>query len=141
MLTLLLLSTAHAAPGWTTIMPFGVGAYTHGKPGRGIVYTLTQTAGIALSVTATLVGDQMVRDEKVEEAELYRYLTAAGSSFAGAAYFVSVLDASRLHQLEAESQSRLITYPQPRLPFGITQKAKLTSVQSRYFLEGLPETY
>jgi hypothetical protein len=140
---LFLIASAAADPGWTLLLPFGVGAYTHEHPGRGVIYTLTQTAGIALTVTATLIGDKAVIAGREEDAEVWRYITAGSASFASASYFVSVLDASRLHQLEQEPQSwyRPGAYPQEIQALKILPIFEIKELPSRYFFNGAVWSY
>ncbi|HND34240.1 MAG TPA: hypothetical protein PLA94_29765, partial [Myxococcota bacterium] len=76
----LLLSTAMAGPGWTLVMPFGVGLYTHGKPVRGTVYAGTQAAGIAVAVSGSLLGDQATVAGDDQTALTWRFVTLSGAS-------------------------------------------------------------
>lgn len=99
----LLLSTAMAGPGWTLVMPFGVGLYTHGKPVRGTVYAGTQAAGIAVAVSGSLVGDEATIAGDDQTALTWRFVTLGGASLGVVSYFVSLLDGSRVHQLQLGS--------------------------------------
>lgn len=112
----LLLSTAMAGPGWTLVMPFGVGLYTHGKPVRGTIYAGTQAGGIALAVSGSLVGDQALVAGDNDSALTWRYITLGGASFAVASYFVALLDGSRVHQLELSDRRPWPAYPQEEAP-------------------------
>jgi hypothetical protein len=104
-LLLLLLPAAHAAPAGWVVVPFGVGVYVHHRPVRGVAYTVTQAAGIATAAWATKVGyDAAVAEDDVTFGHAQAY-SLAGVTLAAASYLVSVLDASRLHELEGADES------------------------------------
>ena len=115
----LLLSTAMAGPGWALVLPFGVGAFTEGKPVRGVVYAGTQAAGLGVTIAGTILGDQAIENNDLDASLKWRYVTLGGASFGLASLFVSILDASRLHELHAKEQAdraRLwLSYPQASL--------------------------
>lgn len=103
MLPLALLSAALAAPPGWTLAPFGVGVYVHGKPGRGVAYSLTQAAGIATLSVATVEAYAAAAAEDDATFEQWQGVSMAGVSVAAVSYLVSVLDGSRLHDLEIQS--------------------------------------
>lgn len=115
----LLLSTAMAGPGWALVLPFGVGAFTEGKPVRGVVYAGTQAAGLGTAIVGTVLGDQAAEKEDLEGSLTWRFVTLGGASFGLASLFVSIMDASRLHQLHSQEhadRARLwLSYPQVSL--------------------------
>jgi hypothetical protein len=102
MVLISLLSAALAAPPGWTLAPFGVGVYVHGKPVRGAVYTATQAAGIATLTVATIKGYAAAEAEDDSEFASWQALSIAGVSLAATSYLASVLDGSRLHDLELE---------------------------------------
>ena len=107
MLALALISSALAAPPGLTLVPFGVGVYAHGKPGRGVVYSATQGAGIATLAVATTNAYAAALEEDEATFTQWQAISIAGVSVAAASYIASVFDGSRLHELEvASEQSR-----------------------------------
>ncbi len=102
---LLLISAASAGTGWTVMMPFGIGAFAHDKPVAGVVYALTQTAGISVLTVGTIQGDRAYLNEDLAAGERWRFITGGGATFAAASYFVSMVHASRLHDMQ-ESEER-----------------------------------
>lgn len=114
-----LLSTALAGPGWALVLPFGVGTFTEGKPVRGTVYAGTQAVGLGLAITGTVLGDQAINNEDLETAEKWRFVTFGGAGLGLASLFVSILDASRLHEMHsketADRAREWARYPQASL--------------------------
>src|SRR5688500_8716788 len=102
MVPIALLSAALAAPPGWTLAPFGVGIYVHGKPVRGATYTATQAVGIAALTWATVEGHAAAEAEDDAAFASWQALSIAGVSLAAGSYLVSVLDGSRLHDLELE---------------------------------------
>jgi hypothetical protein len=104
MLTLLfVLPVAMAEPAGWNLVPFGVGVYVHHRPVRGVVYTVTQAAGIATAAYATVTG---YRAAEVEDDDTFAHaqlLSLAGVTVAAGSYLASVLDGSRLHELEQQA--------------------------------------
>lgn len=115
---LLLSAVAQAGTGWSVMMPFGVGAFVHDRPGAGAVYALTEAAGLTVLTIGTIQGDRAYEAEDLAAGERWRFITAGGSSFAVASYFVSVLHASRLHDAaearEAEERGAMLRVEQGR---------------------------
>ena len=105
MLVLALVSSAFAAPPGWTVVPFGVGVYVHGKPVRGAVYSVTQAAGIALGSVATVNAYAAADAEDDDAFAQWQTAGIAGITLASASYLASVIDGSRLHELEPESQA------------------------------------
>lgn len=105
MLTLALVSAALASPPGWTVAPFGVGVYVHGKPGRGVTYTATQAAGIAALTWGSIASAEATRAEDTEGFARWQAVSIAGITLAAGSYLVSVLDGSRLHDLEEEGQA------------------------------------
>lgn len=104
MLAIALLSSALAAPPGLALAPFGVGVYAHGKPVRGAVYSLTQAAGIATLSLATVNAYAAAEAENEPEFVKWQSASIAGVSVLAVSYLASVLDGSRLHELEEEGQ-------------------------------------
>jgi hypothetical protein len=100
MLALVLSSALAAPPGWA-LAPFGVGVYVHGHPGRGAVYTATQAVGFGTALAASLLAGTAA--DAGDEAGMATYGTVAAASvtLGITSWFVSSLDASRLHELES----------------------------------------
>ena len=112
MLTLLLLPlllpSTLAAPAGLTLLPLGIGVYAHEKPVRGAVYTVTQGVGIGVLSWATVQAYEAAASEDSGAFTRYQAISVGAVSLAAASYLVSVLDGSRLHELEAEGeQARL----------------------------------
>jgi hypothetical protein len=130
-----LLSTAMAGPGWALVLPFGVGTFTEGKPGRGVVYASTQAVGLGLAITGTVLGNEADLNEDLETGEKWRFVTLGGASLGLASLFVSILDASRLHELHAKEhadRARLwLSYPQASL--GVSPQLPALSFQVEPF--------
>lgn len=104
---LLLSAAAQAGTGWTVTIPFGVGVFVHEKPVAGTIYALTQAAGLTVLTLGTIQGNAAYEAEDLTAGERWRFITAGGSSFAVASYFVSVLHASRLQDAaEAEEDAK-----------------------------------
>ncbi len=108
----LLFSTALAdTPGtWTVVMPLGIPQFAHGKPGRGALFGGIQAAGIGASTVATIkmielaqIGDANAVDEEIQ----WRLVSVGSVALTGAAWFASVIDGARLHDVaRAEAQAR-----------------------------------
>lgn len=113
---LFLLSSALAGPGWALILPFGVGTFTEGAPVRGSIYASTQAVGLGAAVTGTVLGDRAILADDMAASERWRFVTLGGASLGLASLFVSILDASRLHQLHGKEQAEeariWLSYPQ-----------------------------
>ncbi|MDP2313211.1 MAG: hypothetical protein Q8P41_09925 [Pseudomonadota bacterium] len=106
MLLLALLSTAQAAPPGWTLVPFGVGVYVHGKPVRGVVYSATQAVGVATLTYASIQADSAALAEDEGAFKTWQAVSMAGVTVAAASFLVSVLDGSRLHDLEKDTTAR-----------------------------------
>jgi hypothetical protein len=102
MLALLALQSALAAPPGLTLAPFGVGVYAHGKPLRGVVYSVTQAGGIATVAAATSLAYDAAEVEDDASFATWQAVGIAGVSVAAVSYLASVLDGARLHELEKE---------------------------------------
>jgi hypothetical protein len=102
MLSLLLVPCALAAPPALNLIPFGVGVYLHDRPVRGVVYSVTQAAGVAGLTAATVLTKQAGDENDVERVGQLGTVTAASVSVLAASYIVSVFDGGRLHELEQE---------------------------------------
>ncbi|MDP2309682.1 MAG: hypothetical protein Q8P18_26920 [Pseudomonadota bacterium] len=99
------LPLAHAEPpGWAAV-PFGVGVYVHHRPVRGLVYSATQAAGISTAAWATVVGYDAAYAEDDAAFAQAQAVSIAGVSLAAVSYLASLLDASRLHELEGGDPS------------------------------------
>ncbi len=97
---LLLVSAAMAEPAAFSLMPFGVDLYLRKKPGRGVLYTVTQAAGLATAIYGTIQSDKAIFEEDVEAGILWKVVTASGVTTGGASYLISVVDGSNLHMKE-----------------------------------------
>ncbi len=97
----LLTSTAHAAPGWTAVLPFGGNLYVRDHPGRGVAYSVTQAGGI----TGILLAERaaaIAREREDTAADLrFQFMVGGGAALSGLSFFVSILDASRIDEIEA----------------------------------------
>jgi hypothetical protein len=127
---LLLISAASAGTGWTVMMPFGIGAFAHDKPVAGVVYALTQTAGISVLTVGTIQGDRAYLNEDLAAGERWRFITGGGATFAAASYFVSMVHASRLHDMQeseerAASGARWLRAQQASLPVALLVEGPL----------------
>jgi hypothetical protein len=100
MLLLLASSVLASAPGWA-LAPFGVGVYTHGHPERGAVYTATQALGFGATIAASLLAGPAAEDGNDALVGTYGAIAAVGVTMGAGSWFVSAMDASRLHQLES----------------------------------------
>lgn len=99
----LMAAPAEAAPAWTILVPFGVPQFTHRRRGRGFVFGGLQAVGLTTSTFATLAAFGYA-DAGNEDLYLAWRLASAGTvAFTAAAWFASVIDGSRLHQLELEA--------------------------------------
>ncbi|MES2643907.1 MAG: hypothetical protein V4850_30745 [Myxococcota bacterium] len=105
MLLLALASAALAAPPGWTIAPFGIGVYVHGKPVRGVGYSVTQAAGIATLAVASANAYEAAVAEDEPRFNQWQAVSIAGVTLAAGSYLVSVLDGSRLHELEKEGET------------------------------------
>jgi hypothetical protein len=116
MLSLLLTQAAVAAPGGWAVVPFGVGVYLHGKPARGAVYTATQAAGIGVLTWGTVNGFTAAENEDETEFAKWQGVTVAGATVTALSYLVSVVDASRLHEIEMgnEEKERVMRWDEAR---------------------------
>lgn len=109
MLTMLLVQGALAAsPAWN-LVPFGVGVYLHGRPGRGVTYSVTQAAGIA-----TLAAGEVMRKDAViaaDEDAIGRadVFVTSGVVLALTSWTVALIDAGRLHELETSNAKAAVT--------------------------------
>lgn len=106
MFLLALLSTASASPPGWSLAPLGIGVYVHGKPVRGAAYSLTQAAGITTLSLATV--NAYAAAEAEDDAGFARWqgISIAGVSVTALSYLASVLDGSRLHELELEDEGK-----------------------------------
>jgi len=105
MVLISLLSAALAAPPGWTLAPFGIGVYVHGKPVRGALYSATQAAGVATLTVASVQAYAAAEAENDSEFASWQALSIAGVSVAATSYLASVLDGSRLHELESVGES------------------------------------
>jgi hypothetical protein len=105
MLALFLLPAALAAPPGWSLAPFGVGVYLHKKPVRGVVYSATQAAGIAGLVWSTAEAYDAAYAEDDDTFTKYQTLSIGAATLAVGSYLVSVMDSSRLHELEQQNAS------------------------------------
>lgn len=103
---ILLLSVALAEPGAAALLPFGVDLYLQKKPVRGLLYTVTQAAGVAAAVVGTVGSDRAAIAEDDAGGAPWRAVTAAGVCVAGASYVVSTVDGSNLHQKDTVAWMR-----------------------------------
>lgn len=102
MFTLLLAAPALAASPVWGLLPFGIGAYAHDKPARGVVYTATQAIGLG-----TLIASQVAADRALDEGDDDTFATAQAAGAVGAtlgvgSYFVGIVDTAKLHEIEVE---------------------------------------
>ncbi len=102
LLSLCLLDTPAAAadPGWFLVMPFGVPQFTHGKPGRGVVYAGLQGALIGGAVWSSMEMLEAGLAGEVDRDLTFRLISAGFVAAASGAWLASAIDGSRLHQLE-----------------------------------------
>lgn len=102
MLSVLLVQSALAANPLWNLAPFGVGVYLHDRPVRGVAYSTTQAAGIAAAVTGQVLLAKAA--EAQDDAAIGRWqdVTTVGVAAAAASYVTAMIDAGRLHELEAE---------------------------------------
>ncbi|MDP2308307.1 MAG: hypothetical protein Q8P18_19970 [Pseudomonadota bacterium] len=121
MILLALSSAAIAAPPGWSIAPFGIGVYVHGKTVRGVGYSVTQAAGIAtLAVASANAYDAAVAEDQATFNQ-WQAVSIAGVTLAAGSYLVSVLDGSRLHELEKEGEtarSRVQSWDRARADVG-----------------------
>ncbi len=105
LLTLLSLALAQEAPtpddGALAVVPFGVAHYAWNRPVRGVVYSVTQAAGIGVGIYSTVVADAALANGDSSTAEQWQAVTGAAIGVAALSYAVQVLDGSRLAQLRA----------------------------------------
>lgn len=102
MLALSLLASALAAPPPSpllSLVPFGVGVYVYGKPGRGVAYSVTQAAGLGVLTYATIRTEQAAEAEDAAAYELWENVGIAAAAATVASYGASVIDASRLYEV------------------------------------------
>lgn len=116
MLPLLLVQAASAAPAGWAVVPLGVGVYLHGKPVRGAFYTVTQGVGIGVLTWGTINGMDAAEAEDDAEFAKWQGVTVAGATATALSYLVSVIDASRLHELEmgTEEKQRVLLWDETR---------------------------
>ena len=108
MLALLALHSAFAAPPGLSLAPFGIGVYAHGKPLRGVAYSLTQAGGIATAAVGTSFAYDAAELEDEAAFTTWQGVSLAGVSVAAISYLASVMDGARLHELEKEgAEARL----------------------------------
>lgn len=106
MLALALVSSALAAPPGWTLLPFGVGVYLHGKPARGAVYSATQAAGLGVLAFSSVKVAEAEEAEDEDAFYLWQNVSIASVTIAAASYAASVIDGSRLHELETAETAR-----------------------------------
>lgn len=115
MFLLALASAASASPPGWTLAPFGIGVYVHGKPVRGVGYSATQAAGIATLAVASVNAYDAVLAEDDAAVTQWQVLSIASVTLAAGSYLASVLDGSRLHELEGETaRARVEAWEQAR---------------------------
>lgn len=102
MLSLLLVQCALAADPLWNLAPFGVGVYLHDRPVRGAVYSTTQAAGIATAVTGQILLTKAAQAQDDDAVSRWQDVTTVGVVAAAASYVTALIDAGRLHELEAE---------------------------------------
>lgn len=103
MLFLLAVSSALAAPPALNLLPFGVGVYVHGAPVRGVAYTVTQAAGFTTLALASRAGVAAIEAEEDEDLLRWQVTSGAAAGVALGSWFVSMVDAGKLHEKEAQA--------------------------------------
>jgi len=101
MLWLLLVNVAAAGDGAWSLAPFGAGAYIHDRPVRGAVYTGTQAGALGTLVWSSIQLDRAEDAEDASRTSGMRALSGGMAAALGVCWVVSVVDSSRLHELEA----------------------------------------
>lgn len=89
------------------VIPLGVPQMVWKAPVRGVVYAVTQAAGVGLAVGAGVRYDELVAAEVTDGSE--EPLSAAvfaGVTVAAVAYAVQVVDGSRLAEERAQARAR-----------------------------------
>lgn len=91
---------AEGPPAVLSLAPFGIDLYAQGKPARGALYTVTQVAGLAGWIGATLPARTAAQAEQ-ETPELLKWqaVLISSATVTMGSYAVSVVDGSRLHEL------------------------------------------
>lgn len=103
-LPLVLIPTSLAAAPLLNLLPLGVGVYAHGRPVRGIMYTAVQAGAATTWTVATLQTWQAETDGRESDVKRGQAICVGAASLTLASYLVSVLDGSRLHELEVEAK-------------------------------------
>lgn len=98
----LMVSSALASSPVVDLLPFGVGLYVHDRPVRGVAYTLTQVAGATVLGVATDRGLAAMEAEDSQELTRWQLVGSGGAALAFGSWFGSLVDTSRIRQLEAE---------------------------------------
>jgi hypothetical protein len=104
-------SVALAAPPVLNLAPFGIGVYAHGRPLRGVVYSLTQAGGITAATLGTIYANEGAANADQPAIDKWSAVSAVGVATALTSYAVSLFDGSRLHDLEqkdAEETARAV---------------------------------
>jgi hypothetical protein len=99
----LLVSPVQAGPAWTLVVPFGVPQFAHRKRGRGLLYAGLQLVGLSTSVVASIQAYGYANAGNEDLFQTWRLISAGTVAFTAGAWFASILDGSRLHQLELEA--------------------------------------
>jgi hypothetical protein len=107
MLWVLALPSAIAGDGGWAAAPFGVGLFVHERPVRGSVYAVTQVAGITGAVLGSLESTDAYLANDADRVDRAQALTAVSVAAAGLSYAISLVDGSRVHQVNcAEAEAR-----------------------------------
>lgn len=113
MLLLALLPTTLAAPPVLNVLPFGVGVYAHKKPLRGVIYTVTQAGGAGLWYGATWPARYAADIGDDATVQRWQGVLIGAATLTIGSYIVSIIDGSRLHDLEVEGQAFRWDSPEP----------------------------
>lgn len=101
----LVFSSALAVSPVVDFLPLGVGAYAHRKPVRGVAYTLTQVAGGVVLGVATDRGLGALAEEDSRAITEWQLVGSGGAVLAFGSWFGSMVDCSRVRQLEARESA------------------------------------
>lgn len=113
MLLTLLSASAFAAPGWTALLPFGVNLYLRDHPGRGTAYAVTQVAGITGIVLGERAFTQALANEDEQATLRWQFGIGGAAAVTGLSYFISMVDASHLDELERARDAGRSWRPDP----------------------------
>ena len=94
---------AEGPPAILAITPCGIDLYAQGKPVRGVLYSVTQAAGLAGWIGATLPARTAAQaEEETPELLKWQAVLIGSASVTMGSYAVSVVDGSRLHELSKQ---------------------------------------